>query len=79
MEKSRNIIMQFVTKIGKKKTFAIVGVKESDDDTAKHVKDLADFMIAKNVIELKDDDAFVGLDRAYIEEKTLTPINMVHL
>lgn len=79
METTRSINMQFVTKFGKKKTFAITGAKESDTDTAKNIKALAEFMITKNVIELKDDDSFVGLDKAYIEEKTFTPINMEHL
>ena len=79
METTRSINMQFVTKAGKKKTFSIRGAKADDGETGAKIKALAEFMIAKNVIELKDNDSFVGLDKAYIEEKTFTPINMEHL
>lgn len=76
METTRNINMQFVTKAGKKKTFSIRGAKADDDNTGTKIKALADFMISKNVIELKDNDSFIGLDKAYIEEKTIRPLDI---
>lgn len=77
MEKERTINMQFVTKYGKKKTFAIPDATTEDTDLAKNIKALANFIITKNAIELKDGDGFAGLDKAYIEEKTITPVNLI--
>lgn len=77
METERTINMQFVTKYGKKKTFVVAGATTEDTDLAKNIKALADFIITKNAIELKDGDGFAGLDKAYIEEKTITPVNLI--
>lgn len=76
METTRSINMQFVTKYGKKKTFVIDGAVKDDTNLAKNINDLAKFIVTKNAVELKDGDGFAGLDKAYIEEKTLTPVNM---
>lgn len=72
MDTLRSLNLEFVTKFGKKKTFTVTGAKEGA--TGADIKALADFLITKKVINIKGGDEFAGLDKAYMEEKVLTPI-----
>ena len=75
MEQERILNIVFVTSSGKKKTIGFSGAKEIDANTGVAVKALSNFIIQKNPIELPEGDRFVGLEKAYLEVKDITPIN----
>ncbi|WP_028830172.1 DUF2922 domain-containing protein [Proteocatella sphenisci] len=76
MDTERSINLVFITSSGKKKTITLSGSKSTDDVDPVDVLALSNFIIQKNPIELSQGDTFVGLDKAYIEEKQISNINM---
>jgi len=76
MAEQKSINLVFVTAQGKKKTISMNGCKAYQEITSKNVENLSNFIIGKNVIEMTNGDKLTGLHNAYVEEKTVTPINL---
>ena len=75
MNQERILNLAFVTSSGKKKTIGFSGAKEIDGSTGASVLALSNFIIQKNPIELSEGDRFVGLEKAYLEVREITPVN----
>ena len=76
MDTERSLHLVFITSSGKKKNISLSGAKAKEDITPESILALSTFIIQKNPIELSQGDTFVGLDKAYIEEKQISNINM---
>lgn len=74
MNEERTINLVFVTSTGAKKTISYKRAKETV--VAEDVVALSDFLIQKKILTYESGEELTGLYKAYLEAKTVTPINI---